>query len=156
MAILMGPRQYYLHTEEGRQKLKNARREVLRIVRELVSKGRYDTKRAVEEALAFTKVMNPIACVPTPDKRKLRFHTNDVHIIDLPVPRAVGILRMMCARLSVIASEATGTMVSPYGEKTTFPCDRGDGKPERIELEFTNTPDKQEFDLFARGAFDQQ
>lgn len=151
MAILMSPEQYYLRTEEGKAKLQETRRQMLRLVREHLSKHRFDILNAVNAILAFTTTMNPLGCKPAPRNGRLRFHTNDVRIVDVTIPRAVTMLRMMCARLSVVAGETTQTNVSPYGAAIEFPYDRGDGKANMIKLDFANTPGKQEFDLWARG-----
>jgi hypothetical protein len=82
-----------------------------------------------------------------PSAPSILFVAGDGELVNVEVPSAVTMLRIMCARLATIASERGRGDFTLYGGSCEFHLDRDDGIGCKLWLRFANTMFHQEFRL---------
>ncbi len=87
------------------------------------------------------------------NERQLRFQMPDQPPWDVEMGRARTKLRMLCARLSVLCNESSGSEVSLYGGEGTIlgtamnTSWASSGQPPQWSVRFKNTPSEHEFTI---------
>jgi len=115
---------------------------------------KFDGVRVIDELLQMARETGDIHCNLASD-RALRFQIGEDSAVEVEVELAKAILRMMCARLSVLSTES-GHDVSIYGGKGVIRIPRtsaSDGRADEsksLRLLFHNTTDQQDFTLTAQ------
>jgi hypothetical protein len=96
-----------------------------------------------DEAFRQLGSVDRVACSLLNESTLLLESDNGLRI-EIPVRRAKGILRLMCARLAVRASEWARREVSPYGDSIVFDLVKSGL---RCAICFPNTPDVQKLEM---------
>ena len=116
-----------------------ARKRLEDLVVSKVREGKIDIVEFVDELLAIARSVGELECTLSTD-RLLRFRVRDHEPFEIPLERALGRLRMICARLAVLCQES-GSEFMPYG---------GEGVIRKTwKARWTNTTGTQEFTLSA-------
>jgi hypothetical protein len=102
----------------------------------------------VDELFPLAVTLGDLNCTAV-DDRALQFRTRGQPLCEVELACARGKLRMLCARLAVICSKRTGREFSPYGEEAEFDLPLPSGQCVPFKVRFTNTPDRQEFNIEA-------
>src|SRR5262249_13661219 len=71
--------------------------------------------------------------------------TRIASVVEHSVARTI--LRMICARLGSLCRERTGAELSLYGDRAVIELEAAPGK--HFQVSFSNTPDRQEFEIEA-------
>jgi hypothetical protein len=103
----------------------------------------------VDRLLELTSELGHLNCT-LGEGQTLIFATAGRPLYRAVMTRAKTILRVMCARLSVICSERTGQEASPYGDEAEFEFEPVPQKRFQVTVWFKNTPAHQEFDIQAQ------
>jgi hypothetical protein len=106
--------------------------------------------KAVDEV--FDELLNQVhelACVScTLEDSSVCLRSSDRLLAKVKSPHAKGILRLMCARLSVRCSEWANRRVSPYGDSVELELP---AKTLRCHISYENTPGLQRFEFQDRS-----
>jgi hypothetical protein len=116
-----------------------------------------DVLAFVDKLLILIVEIGYLNCTLGPKEKGagLVFKTMGGDPFTIDIPRARTMLRVICARLSVIAAEQLKRSVSVYGDKVEFRYPIGENLFQ-FHLRFENTPSHQEFDIQVRGPLEIQ
>jgi DNA-binding transcriptional ArsR family regulator len=117
----------------------------------LVNRPNIDVVGFVDHLLSFASELGSLSCT-LQGSRILKFGSRGRPLGEIELPQARTILRVLCARLSVLCREQTGQEVSPYGDEAEFGYVLTNGKRFHLAVSFKNTTDDQEFIIQADPA----
>ncbi len=105
-----------------------------------------DPVEFIAQLLARLEELGSVSC-SLAGEEGLRFQIRQAPALDIAMPRARQKLRLLCARLAVVASERAEQPVNPYGGDAYFACGAGTDSKTACKLAFSNTPGLQRFQL---------